>query len=351
MEAAKHDLDAVVFLIATAASAIGSIRFASLVNPVPSPEHFDHHNTGECDIDALRRACEVLPDQPEDLCDLSVVKSLPVPTRALLFDALFGPNTDAAYVTSVGPDVALLVRSRDRSDVSFDAVESQTLTRAQGPRPSSSRPSKPRRFVVQVESRCPSHVPVAHTQDREAAQSYTNVTAFASSARQYGTFRAFHGAVGAAWYSILRRGLREFPNDPAFVSSGRVFGDGIYLAERIDIALAFASPSPAFQRRNARRLHSRRSGSLQWPSELSVVGVFDVVHEPETQRAGRDGSSLPPHYVVAKEGMVRLTELVVLRSEKSGASVGRTLLFFAGVYLMILLLVGNKVWDNIGRLF
>lgn len=226
-----------------------SSRFATLVSPVPCPERFVDAATGEVRIGALRAALAALPAEPPPSA-----ASRPAECELL-----------AAH--------ELLADLRARAAVLAPA----TGTRAgvAGPRL--------RRYTV-------TH---AAEGGRSGLGDHGDICQ---------RFEAFHGSAVPHWWGILNRGLEVTPDDPATVETGRVYGQGVYCAERYTVAAGFAPVVVG---------EAQPPG---WGGIDSVVGVFEVFEDSDGVVVRRHSSdpSLPEGYVVAGDAaFIRLVELVV----------------------------------------
>jgi hypothetical protein len=279
----------VEFLISALASAAFSSRFATLLQPVPAPALFLDRRTGECNIHSVRAALTALPSSPSALTRVDVVQSLPWETRCLVHFALFGADG-----SSLG------------------------IRKASTPHPAA-RECCHTRFVLD---------PGSHSPFQRSRRSARNKRTFLLDSAARESFQAFHGAPGAAWYSILHQGLLESVNDPANVSTGRAFGEGLYLAERVDICLSFAPPGRVMLRPG-------------WPYTLSAVGVFRVVASDLVRRASTD-RGLPEHFVVADEGSVVMEEILILTAPRAPSKRGGSWLSALVVYGLCLVFVASS---------
>jgi ARTD15 N-terminal domain/Poly(ADP-ribose) polymerase catalytic domain len=286
--AAREKYVEVEFLISALASAAFSSRFATLLQPVPAPEVFLDRLTGECNIHAVRAALAALPSSPSALSRIDVVQSLPQQTRCLVHFVLFGPSGSSLGIRNVS---------------------------AQHP---AATECPHTRFVLDPGSNSPF---------QRSARSARNKRTFALDCSARESFQAFHGAPGAAWYSILHHGLLESANDPANISTGRAFGEGLYLAERFHICLLFAPPCRVML----------PSG---WPYMLSAVGVFRVVANDLVRRASTD-QELPAHYVVADEASVVMEEILIMKAPRAPARLDGSWLSVLVIYGLCLVLIGS----------
>lgn len=228
-----------------------SSRFASLVSPIPCPEHFVDPATSEIHIHALREALSELPSTPSGLFNIP----LPPPAAALLADL---------------------------------RLRASALANATGARTGVSG-ARLRRYAV-----------------RGGGES-----------GGAGRFLAFHGSAVQHWWGILHRELEVTPDDPATVETGRAYGQGVYCAEKFDVAASFAPgvigrPEPP-----------------GWGGVDSVVGVFEVVEDQDgvVVRRHANDKSLPEGYVVVSDAAyIKLVELVVsvppLRKRRGRAGSG-----------------------------
>jgi hypothetical protein len=259
VRAARESFEEVEFLLSAVACAAFSSRFATLLQPVPAPEVFLDRLTGECDIVAIRAALDGLPAGPRDLAREDVVATLTHHTICLVRYVLFGPSGSALALQRV---------------VSIHPASDKNVHTRLAMNPARQFPLQPSERTIR------------------------NRRTFELDSGTMGTFESFHGAPGAAWYSILHHGLLESADDPANVSTGRAYGDGLYLAEQLSICIAFAPPARIWLK-------------PQWPRSLAAIGVFDVVASNVVRRAPID-PTLPKNFVVADEASVALKEIQVL---------------------------------------
>lgn len=223
-----------------------SSRFATLVSPVPCPELFEDAATGEVRIGALRAALAALPATPPP-------SAAPQPAECDLLSAR-----------------ELLADLRARAA----ALAPATGTRA------GVTGLRLRRYAV------------AHAAEGGRGRRSETCERFV----------AFHGSAVPHWWGILNRGLEVTPDDPATVETGRVYGQGVYCAERYAVAAGFAPVAVG---------EAQPPG---WGGVDSVVGVFEVVEDSDgvVVRRHCNDPSLPEGYVVVGDAaFIRLVELVV----------------------------------------
>jgi hypothetical protein len=255
--AVQIDVAAAEFLLSSTAAAAFSSRFATLLQPVPAPTLFLDASNSEPRIALLRASLEQLPHPLVRLSDVSVVSALPRTTAALVHAVLCAPGSPR-------------LRSRFGRHPDLPAGVSHL------------------RFSVVSPS--------------------GDAVAFAALAQRHGEFTAFHGSPGAAWYSILHRGLRLVADDPAEVETGRAWGQGIYMAERLSIAEGFATPA---------RIGDKWAGD----GDVCAVGAFRVLQSNEVRRHATTDSLLPQDYVVVPDAtLLVLDEVLWMRYPKSASA-------------------------------
>jgi hypothetical protein len=122
-------------------------------------------------------------------------------------------------------------------------------------------------------------------------------------ASKHGSFLAFHGTSFENAHSILHHGLLNHTTQRA------VFGHGIYVASRLDVARAFCKPGSSRLRNNVR-------------DKLDVVFACQVINHPESvfqeKRKHVDHNvlddAIPPGYFVVQDNdMIKIRYILVYR--------------------------------------
>jgi hypothetical protein len=86
-----------------------------------------------------------------------------------------------------------------------------------------------------------------------------------------GSFFAWHGSATGNWHCILREGLRVY-SGTKLMSSGQVYGSGIYLARTISTSIPYMGSSKGGWS-NTTRFHS--------PNGCTVLALCEVVDDPK----------------------------------------------------------------------
>ncbi|CAM9614435.1 unnamed protein product [Laminaria digitata] len=123
-----------------------------------------------------------------------------------------------------------------------------------------------------------------------------------------GSFFAFHGSSADNWHGILHLGLKNMSGSK-YMTSGKAFGSGIYMAEKLSVAL----------------LYAKRTSKPHWPKarntgEAVIVAVCEVV--PRKLNTWEQNSQ--QYFVVPDEECVATRYLLInpdiARSGKSDVS-------------------------------
>jgi len=125
---------------------------------------------------------------------------------------------------------------------------------------------------------------------------------------------------GQAWHSILRLGL--VPGGSGIKKThGAVFGPGIYLAGKLEVARSFATASRGWK-------FSSHGGSVL------VVAACQVVVHPTIKRIEPEGSD---YWVCSQTDHVRVRHLLIYRSSGPAQLNYRGLIKFAIIFLLFIL--------------
>lgn len=98
---------------------------------------------------------------------------------------------------------------------------------------------------------------------------------------QYGSFWAFHGSGFFNWHAILRTGLRNL-SGTSMMSTGAVYGSGIYLAPESGTSIGYAQDAPGW----SLSLHGHTTDSYRCMALCEVINA---------------GYTANPYYVIPKE--------------------------------------------------
>lgn len=238
-------------LITLLRAAANSSRASTTVRLIPShPSFKDVH--AEIDVHALRTTMKTL-----SATITKVDESSPDSRSLAVYEAaLFGTRTDASLV--VQQDGSAMFRAQD-------CVGRETI-----------------RLVVSPALGTTSATTHGSRTERRQTEEEEEVKI------------GYHGSPVENWYAILHDGLRVMSG--MYVSNGRVFGDGVYLAEDFDTAAAFSPFS-----------HVGNDG-------VCVVGEFEIRGDSRMVRRHGQGQGLVPegYIVVGDASLIQLRALHVL---------------------------------------
>ncbi|CAK4090709.1 unnamed protein product [Aphanomyces euteiches] len=123
---------------------------------------------------------------------------------------------------------------------------------------------------------------------------------FDSMVAKHGSKLCFHGSRFGSFHSIIQNGLQSM-SGTRHMSSGNVFGDGIYFADSVSVSSQFASPASST---------AAWSQSQVLSKSAICIAVCEVILNPQVTThlpSQGDGS----YYVVQDERFVRLRYLVL----------------------------------------
>lgn len=157
----------------------------------------------------------------------------------------------------------------------------------------------------------------------------------AHSSGSTGITRAFHGSAVENWYSILHNGLKILPQSYG-AQSGRVYGNGVYLARHFEVAASFAP-------------HTSVAWSGTSIQSLSIVGEFHVTQDDHNDNNSADGcqptSTLPDGYIVVFDASrVKLVGLHVLASTSTHHAKRSTLHVLSQLNMLYVFAVLYMLW-------
>ncbi|ETV79124.1 hypothetical protein H257_07859 [Aphanomyces astaci] len=121
---------------------------------------------------------------------------------------------------------------------------------------------------------------------------------FDRQAAKFGVKMCYHGSRLASFHSILQNGLHVM-SGTRHMSSGNLFGDGIYFAESVHVAANFASPTPT-----------------TWPNSAvlapsaTCVAVCEVICDPAASKLLPSSQANGAYVVVQDERFVRVKYLL-----------------------------------------
>ncbi|KAF0719369.1 Aste57867_1090 [Aphanomyces stellatus] len=118
-------------------------------------------------------------------------------------------------------------------------------------------------------------------------------------AKTHGSKLCFHGSRLASFHSIVQNGLHVM-SGTRHMSSGNVFGDGIYFAESIQVAANFASTSPSTWAKS----HVLSKSAICVAVCQVICNPNAMTHLPSSSQG--DGA----YYIVHDERFVRLQYLI-----------------------------------------
>ncbi|ETV99183.1 hypothetical protein H310_07977 [Aphanomyces invadans] len=119
---------------------------------------------------------------------------------------------------------------------------------------------------------------------------------FDCQAAKFGTKVCYHGSRMASFHSILQNGLHVM-SGTRHMSSGNLFGDGIYFAESIHVAANFASPAA-----------SAWAKSAILTKAATCLVVCEVICDPSRMKLLPSAKEDGAYYVVQDERCVRITK-------------------------------------------
>jgi len=160
---------------------------------------------------------------------------------------------------------------------------------------------------------------VSYTSEEETAS-------FAERIKTYGSLTGYHGSTTENFHGILRYGLKNW-SGTRLMRNGALYGEGIYLASTLGIALSFSKPSKAWAKT-----------ALGDPSKLQVVVVCTIAANAPGVHLGTRSSNeseLPKQYiVVANPDMLRIEGLMVWAPKRAGR--GSFFLLFVFAYALLI---------------
>eukprot|EP00753_Platysulcus_tardus_P010146 PLAT2504.4.p1 GENE.PLAT2504.4~~PLAT2504.4.p1 ORF type:complete len:459 (+),score=158.62 PLAT2504.4:556-1932(+) len=165
-------------------------------------------------------------------------------------------------------------------------------------------------------------------------------------AAAHGVRPGFHGSAIENWHAILSCGLRNY-SGTKHMTSGDLFGSGVYLAEDLRVAEMF-SGSGGFAWKESGTLRAIQRGvPLQLKGgfahvSLRVVAVCDVIDLPENchHLRSQSGAAGEAYLVVPDERHVRIRQLLLYadRPRAAGCNWQLLLLLLAAVLTAVVLL-------------
>ncbi|KAH9128278.1 hypothetical protein AeMF1_001540 [Aphanomyces euteiches] len=129
---------------------------------------------------------------------------------------------------------------------------------------------------------------------------------FDSMVAKHGSKLCFHGSRFGSFHSIIQNGLQSM-SGTRHMSSGNVFGDGIYFADSVSVSSQFASPASSTAAWSRSQVLSKAA---------ICIAVCEVILNPQVTThlpSQGDGS----YYVVQDERFVRLRYLVLCQPPSS----------------------------------
>lgn len=120
---------------------------------------------------------------------------------------------------------------------------------------------------------------------------------FQEEKKRHGSFWAFHGSGFGNWHSILRNGLKNL-SGTALMSTGAVYGNGIYMAADSNTSMSYAKAGSGWE-----RSIFNEAGN----SNLQILALCEVINA---------GYKANPYYVVANEDHV-VTRYLFLFNNKN----------------------------------
>jgi len=157
---------------------------------------------------------------------------------------------------------------------------------------------------------------------------------------KYGSVICYHGSPTCNWPAIIRHNLQNYSNTKQ-MSSGALFGAGIYLTSAISLSRGFS------------KMNNKIWNKSKLGSSIAVVGVFEVALHPEFVRSDKiknEKKKVPEHYfVVADNKYIEMRGMLVWsESRKQQRNKNVISWWLIGFYLILILSVvayGTK-WDR-----
>ncbi len=119
---------------------------------------------------------------------------------------------------------------------------------------------------------------------------------FLALAAQYGTCSGFHGSPPTNFFSIVALGLRSLSNTKA-MKNGAVFGDGVYLASRCEVARNFGAWGVPVWRHSRFGVTPAASSSASASAPVfayQIIALCEFINKPEYRCTDVAGSSPSP---------------------------------------------------------
>eukprot|EP00941_MAST-03F_sp_MAST-3F-sp1_P006435 g6435.t1 len=134
--------------------------------------------------------------------------------------------------------------------------------------------------------------------------------------KKYGSITAFHGTRIENCWSILAYGLKNC-SGTSFQSTGAAFGDGIYLAGDINVAMTYASGKcKVWGRSKVCSTSSSSSPSWIW-SSIQCVFVCEVINIPSYDIDERKSLEEERYFVVNDATHCRLSMILIFKKKKN----------------------------------
>lgn len=103
----------------------------------------------------------------------------------------------------------------------------------------------------------------------------------------------YHGSPFHCWYSIIKNGLKVM-SKTEFMTTGAVYGDGIYLSDQMSMSYGYSKISPPFN--------------------YSMIGLFQIIENPETHK------KTSGIFVVPNENILILRSLIKINKPPKNAT-------------------------------
>ena len=111
--------------------------------------------------------------------------------------------------------------------------------------------------------------------------------------QKYGSVVAFHGSPTSKWFSILRIGLKNM-SGTKFMSTGSVYGPGIYLSNSVKISKDYSTSQLSWQ-------------NSMFGEHVCVLAICEIINHPDLKPPD-------PHYVIQNEDWIVTRFLIVYRN-------------------------------------
>ena len=158
--------------------------------------------------------------------------------------------------------------------------------------------------------------------------------------KEYGSIIAYHGSPSYNWHSIIQNNLQNYSNTKQ-MTSGALFGDGIYLTTSISLSRSFSKMNKAWNKSKI-------------GTHLSVVGVFEIALHPKFVKCDKvkdKKMKAPKHYYIVKDNRyIKIKGLLVwkqTKKEKDKKNKLSAFMILFYVVLIICVIIAQVKWDKV----